>query len=144
MVGLSKPRLTFTAARFVVENPNGTSIKPAVLTSVLESFYRERAHQKLLVRVRHWERQTELKAQGVRVRRFQSRWASCNAQNILEFHPRVMELPASVLDYVILHELCHTIERNHTKKFWALVARYLPDWQRQHELLERALFKNDV
>jgi len=141
---LLKPRLTFTASRFVVENPSGTCIQPAALMSVLESFYRDRAHEKLLVRVRHWERQTELKARGARVRHFQSRWASCNAQNVLEFHPRVMELPASVQDYVILHELCHTVEKNHTKKFWALVARFMPDWQRQHEVLERAVFGDAV
>jgi predicted metal-dependent hydrolase len=142
--GLLKPRLTFTAARFVVENPSGISIQPAALMPVLETFYRDRAHEKLLVRVRHWERQTELKARNARVRHFQSRWASCNAQNVLEFHPRVMELPASVQDYVILHELCHTVEKNHTKAFWALVARHMPDWQRQHEVLERATFGDAV
>jgi predicted metal-dependent hydrolase len=135
-----KLRITFTASRFVVENPSGNSIQPDALMPVLESFYRDRAHEKLLVRVRHWERQTSLKAGGVRVRHFQSRWASCNAQNLLEFHPRVMELPTSVQDYVILHELCHTVEKNHTRAFWALVARHMPDWQRQHEVLERSVF----
>jgi predicted metal-dependent hydrolase len=142
--GLLKARITFTASRFVVENPSGSSIHPDVLMPVLESFYRDRAHEKLLVRVRHWERQTELKARGARVRHFQSRWASCNARNVLEFHPRVMELPASVQDYVILHELCHTVEKNHTKAFWALVARHMPDWMRQHEVLERAVFGGAV
>ena len=142
--GLPTPRLTFTAARFVVENPDGINIPIAALMPVLESFYRDRAHEKLLVRVRHWERQTELKAWGARVRHFQSRWASCNAQNVLEFHPRVMELPANVQDYVILHELCHTVEKNHTKAFWALVARHMPDWQRQHAVLERAVFGDAV
>lgn len=142
--GLLKPRITFTASRFVVENPSGNSIQPNALMSVLESFYRDRAHEKLLVRVRHWEGQTELKARGARVRHFQSRWASCNAQNVLEFHPRVMELPATVQDYVILHELCHTVEKSHTKAFWALVARHMPDWQRQHEVLERAVFGDAV
>jgi predicted metal-dependent hydrolase len=55
-----------------------------------------------------------------------------------------MELPASVQDYVILHELCHTVEKNHTKAFWALVARHMPDWQRQHAVLERAVFGDAV
>jgi predicted metal-dependent hydrolase len=141
---LLKPRLTFTASRFVVENPTGNGIAPAVLMPLLEAFYRDRAHEKLLVRVRHWERQTELKSLGARVRHFQSRWASCNAQNVLEFHPRVMELPASVQDYVILHELCHTVEKSHTKAFWALVSKYMPDWRRQHEALERAVFGDAV
>jgi predicted metal-dependent hydrolase len=137
---LSKPRLTFTASRFIVENPDGLVIQFDALMPWLEQFYRERAHEKLLVRVRHWERQTGLRSHGARIRHFQSRWASCDAQNVLEFHPRVMELSASVQDYVIVHELCHTLEKNHTKAFWALLTQHMPDWQRQHEALERAVF----
>lgn len=138
------PRLTFTASRFIVDNPDGVSIHLDALTPLLERFYRERAHEKLLVRVRHWQRETGLQANGARIRHFQSRWASCDANNTLEFHPRVMELPASVLDYVIVHELCHTVEKNHTKTFWAMVASHMPDWERQHQVLERAAFGDAV
>ncbi|SFO78971.1 hypothetical protein SAMN05216601_10265 [Ectopseudomonas composti] len=139
-----KPRLTFTASRFIVDSPDAASILPDVLMPLLERFYRDRAHEKLLVRVRHWQRETGLQANGARIRHFQSRWASCDANNTLEFHPRVMELPTSVQDYVIVHELCHTVEKNHTKAFWALVAGHMPDWQRQHQVLERAVFGDAV
>jgi predicted metal-dependent hydrolase len=141
---LLKPTLTFTASRFVIENPDGLSLTTESLLPLLDLFYRERAQEKLLVRVRHWQRQTGLHANGVRIRHFQSRWASCDANNTLEFHPRVMELAASVQDYVIVHELCHTVEKNHTKAFWALVASHMPDWQRQHQVLERAVFGDAV
>jgi len=141
---LAYPTLRFTASRFVIENPAGRSIGPDALTPLLTAFYRDRAHEKLLARVRHWERQSGLQARGARIRHFQSRWASCNAQNVLEFHPRVMELPASVQDYVVVHELCHTVEKSHTRAFWALVARQMPDWRRQHEVLERAAFGDMV
>lgn len=139
-----KPRLTFTASRFIVDSPDGASILPEALMPLLERFYRGRAHEKLLVRVRHWQRETGLQATGARIRHFQSRWASCDTNNTLEFHPRVMELPASVQDYVIVHELCHTLEKNHTKAFWALVASHMPDWQKQHQVLERAVFGDAV
>lgn len=142
--GLARPQLTFTASRFVIETPTGSSIQQEVLTTLMEAFYRERADEKLFVRVRHWERQTGLKAHSARVRVFQSRWASCSAHNVLEFHPRVMELPASVQDYVIVHELCHTVEKSHTKKFWALVTRHMPQWQRQHAVLESAEFGDEI
>lgn len=142
--GLDKPRLAFTASRFIVETPEGSSIQPDTLAPLMEQFYRERAHEKLLVRVRHWERQTGMQAQGARVRVFQSRWASCDARNVLEFHPRVMELPTSVQDYVIVHELCHTVEKSHTKAFWSLVARHMHDWQRRHTALERAEFGGEI
>lgn len=137
-------RLRFTAARFVLECPTGRSMAQQVLAPLLEDFYRQRAQDKLLVRVRHWERQTGLQATLARIRTFQSRWASCNAHNVLEFHPRVMELPASVQDYVIVHELCHTVEKSHTRDFWALVARHMPGWQLHHAFLERAAFGDAV
>ncbi|PHV10962.1 YgjP family zinc-dependent metalloprotease [Chitinimonas sp. BJB300] len=141
---LTKAQLTFTASRFIVENPEGLAIQLDVLMPLLERFYLERAHEKLLARVRHWERQTALQAHGARIRHFQSRWASCDNHNVLAFHPRVMELPASVQDYVIVHELCHTIEKSHTKRFWMLVAQHMPDWHRQHALLESAAFGDAV
>ncbi|MDD2729822.1 SprT family zinc-dependent metalloprotease [Malikia sp.] len=137
---LSVPRLAFTASRFVVECPWGPSLATGQVALLLEGFYRERAEEKLPPRVRHWERETGLKAAGARIRTFQSRWASCDAGNMLQFHPKVMELAASVQDYIIVHELCHTVEKSHTKAFWSLVARFMPDWRRQHEMLERAGF----
>lgn len=137
---LVSPTLRFTASRFVIENPAGRSISPEALSPLLTAFYRDRAHEKLLARVRHWERHSGLQARGARIRHFQSRWASCNAQNVLEFHPRVMELPASVQDYVVVHELCHTVEKSHTRAFWALVAQQMPNWRRQHDVLELAAF----
>lgn len=141
---LAQPTLHFTASRFVVENPAGRSIGTETLAPLLNAFYQDRAHEKLLARVRHWERLSGLQTCGARIRAFQRRWASCNAHNVLEFHPRVMELPASVQDYVVIHELCHTVEKNHTRTFWALVAQQMPDWRRQHDMLERAAFGNLV
>ena len=138
---LAMPRLRFTASRFIIENPEGPSIQPEQLMPVLESFYRDRAQEKLLPRVRHWERETGLKAHGVRIRFFQSRWASCDAYNVLEFHPRVMELPGSVQDYIIVHELCHLHYRDHSDAFWNEVDKVLPDyrerkgWLRAHGAL---------
>lgn len=141
---LTTPQLVFTASRFVVECPWGCTITPEVVAPLLEGFYRERAEEKLLPRVRHWERETGLKAAGARVRHFQSRWASWDAANFLQFHPRVMELAGSVQDYVIVHELCHTIEKNHTRVFWNLVAQMMQGWRREHEALERAVFGDAI
>jgi predicted metal-dependent hydrolase len=55
-----------------------------------------------------------------------------------------MELAGSVQDYIIVHELCHTIEKNHTRTFWSLVAQVMPGWRREHEALERAAFGNAI
>lgn len=142
--GLAAPRLAFTASRFVLESPEGTQVAPDVVDLLLEGFYRERAEEKLLSRVRHWEREAGLKSAGVRIRSFQSRWASCSSANVLQFHPRVMELAVSLQDYIIIHELCHTIEKNHTKAFWRLLGRAMPGWKQQHETLEQAAFGDTI
>ena len=142
--GIGQPALRFTASRFIIDHPDGTTIPQAVLMPLLERFYRDRANDRLVARIRHWERRTGLHAAGIRIRHFQSRWASCDTHNVLQFHPRVMELPATVLDYVIVHELCHTAEKNHTKAFWSLVARHMPGWERQNAVLERAAFGDAV
>lgn len=55
-----------------------------------------------------------------------------------------MELAGSAQDYVIVHELSHTIEKNHTRVFWNLVALMMPGWQREHEALEQAAFGDAV
>lgn len=141
---LPRARLMFTASRFVLESPTGLSMSAQALAPLLQEFYRARALEKLVHRVRFWERQTGLQCLDIRIRVFQSRWASCNALNVLEFHPRVMELPASVQDYVVLHELCHTKEKSHTRSFWALVARHMADWRQRHALLEQAAFQGAV
>lgn len=141
---ITQPRLTFTASRFIVEHPGGSSISLEAISPLLDSFYSERAHERLPQRVRHWERLTGLQSGGARIRHFESRWASCNPHNVLEFHPRVMELASTVQDYVIVHELCHTVEKNHTKAFWSLVAQHLPDWRHRHAVLEQAAFGDAI
>ena len=62
------------------------------------------------------------------VRRQRSKWGSCSAKGNLNFNCLLLLAPESVLDYVVAHELCHRLEMNHSKRFWALVARLCPDY----------------
>ncbi|WP_295545359.1 M48 family metallopeptidase [uncultured Pseudacidovorax sp.] len=130
--------LRFTASRFVIENPAGRYISSAKVEPLLSSFFEERAREKLLRRVTYWEQHTGLQAADARIKNFKRRWANCTPQNILEFNPRLMELPQSVQDYVVIHELCHLVERAHNRAFWNLVARHMPDWLKRHQALEIA------
>jgi predicted metal-dependent hydrolase len=141
---IALPQLRFTASRFILDHPHGPILPATLWQPLLDTFYLHRAQEKLPPRVRHWMRSTRLAATAIRIRHFKSRWANCTAGNALEFHPRVMALPASVLDYVIVHELCHTIEKNHTKAFWHWVALHMPDWQRQHAVLQETGFQADL
>ncbi len=134
---LDKAVISFNHSRFLIQSPEGDSVSRSLLDGAREAFFRQRAKDKLFPRVRHWERQTGLAGNGVGLFKFPSRWASCSDQNVLEFNPQCMELSPSVLDYVIVHELCHTVEKNHSQAFWKLVQQHYPDWERCHEEVER-------
>jgi predicted metal-dependent hydrolase len=67
----------------------------------------------------------------------QSRWGSCSARRTVSFNWRLIHAPPGVLDYVVIHELAHLIEFNHSKRFWALVETHCPDYRAHAAWLKR-------
>ena len=73
----------------------------------------------------------------ITVRTQRSRWGSCSAQGSLSFNALLLLTPPEVLDYVVVHELCHRKEMNHSPRFWAEVERLVPDWKAQRLWLRK-------
>ncbi len=72
---------------------------------------------------------------AVRFTSAKTRWGSCSAKNAVSFSVRLMTKPPEAIDYVVVHELAHILEHNHSPRFWAIVARYLPDYRERKKLL---------
>ena len=76
-------------------------------------------------------RQMGLTYGRITIRRQKSRWGSCSAKGNLNFNCLLMLTPPEVRMYVVVHELCHRMEMNHSARFWNLVEQVLPDYRRQ-------------
>lgn len=72
----------------------------------------------------------------ITIRNQKSRWGSCSGRGNLNFNCLLMLAPPAVRDYVIVHELCHRLVMNHSARFWAEIARILPDYQIQRRWLK--------
>lgn len=72
----------------------------------------------------------------ITIRNQKTRWGSCSAKGNLNFNCLLMLAPAEVLDYVVVHELCHRKEMNHSPQFWEEVRRILPDYKEQERWLK--------
>lgn len=102
---------------------------PGECAAQVEAWYRRRAAEYLPARVRVWEERLGFSCMGVRVTGARARYGSCGAGNTLNFPWRLMIAPPETIDAVLVHELCHTAEHNHSGRFWALVRRALPDYK---------------
>lgn len=91
-------------------------------------------------RLTYFNRQYGFTFKRVSIKNQASRWGSCSKLGNLNFHYRIATLPAQLADYVIVHELCHLQEMNHSKQFWQLVAKSIPDYrERRRQLRNRDL-----
>lgn len=73
----------------------------------------------------------------IRVKQMKSRWGSCGPRNDINLNWLLAFTPPSVLEYVVVHELCHIRHRDHSARFWALVAQHLPGWAHERQWLKR-------
>ena len=96
----------------------------------------DRALQAIPPRVREWARKVGVTYGRITIRNQRTRWGSCSSAGNLNFNCLLMLCPEAVLDYVIVHELCHRKELNHSPRFWAEVERVLPDYRKTRKWLK--------
>ncbi len=100
-------------------------------------WYREKARAVLAERVEYWSKRVQFFPKGITITGALHRYGSCSARDRLSFTWRIMMAPLEVIDYVIIHELAHIKEKNHSKRFWDLVEGVLPDYRQRKLWLQK-------
>lgn len=109
-------------------------------------WYIARAKERIVPRAKHHARQLGVKFADAKIVNNLYRWGSCTVNNNVNFNWRLIKAPMSVIDYVVVHELAHLIEANHTPRFWNIVKAQIPNvekpkqWLKEHgQLLEQLI-----
>ena len=103
----------------------------------LDRFLRTTASHYILQRVPQWAAKMEIDYTKIQLREQRSRWGSCSSTGTLNFNWRLVHAPPAVVDYVIIHELAHRNEMNHSARFWRIVANFDPAHQEHRGWLKR-------
>lgn len=131
-VHLRKDRIVVSGAR-----------TPAAVHRVVYRYYREAALRVFRQRVRRLRAQPMIallgEPKGLSLRLMRRRWGSCFTDRRVVLNPELFAADISEIDYVILHELCHFREHNHSSRFYRLLHDRMPDWQQRRERLNRTI-----
>ena len=104
---------------------------------IFRHWYRKQASRIIGERVALFAEQYQLPVGTIRITSARTRWGSCSPKNNLSFSWRLVMTPLDVIDYVVIHELAHTIHHNHSKRFWKLVEKWMPDFKVKRNQLRK-------
>lgn len=113
--------------------------------AALHRWLRADLHTRIDTALPAWERVVGAGCSAWQIRNTRSRWGSCNATHRrLSFSLRLAAVDDAALDYVIVHELTHLLHANHSRAFWAAVAKAMPDWRAAHDRLRSPAGEPDI
>lgn len=78
---------------------------------------------------------------SIRVLTMKTQWGSCSPKGLITLNPHLVKAPRECIDYVILHELCHIAEHNHSERFYRLMGQVIPNWEKTKEKLDGMAFE---
>jgi len=104
--------------------------------AALEVWYRQRALTHLPERLEMYSLRLGRVTPPVTLSNARNKWGSCNKNGEVRFNWRIIMAPMSLVDYVVAHELCHLVELNHSKAFWQLLGKLLPNYAEHREKLD--------
>ena len=103
---------------------------------ILRTWYIQKAKEKIAPRVKRFADNLGVNYANVKISNMKYRWGSCTTKNNLNFNWRLIKAPLPVIDYIIVHELAHLIEPNHTPRFWNIIKVQIPKYRQAKEWLK--------
>ncbi len=117
----------FTHSKFYITTPPKFTMSG--LNEAIENFYKQKAIEKIIPLTKKWAKNMDVSPEHISFRYSKNRWGSCSSTNRISFNYHLVKLSSSLIEYVVIHELAHITFENHSKDFWKLVHKHLPDYK---------------
>lgn len=105
------------------------STNPDVIEKLLRIWYKQKAEELIVPRVAHFAEYLGVNKKKISITNAEYTWGSCTPKGNLNFNWRLIKAPIDVIDYIVVHELAHLIEPNHSPQFWKIVSVQLPNYE---------------
>ena len=110
---------------------NSEHIKVAI-----EQWYRTKALSRLIDKTRRYSAILKVEPTSINLKDYKAMWGSCSPKGVVSYNWRIILAPHKIVDYIVVHELCHLIEPNHSSKYWKQVMSVIPDYENSKEWLK--------
>ncbi|WP_312521962.1 SprT family zinc-dependent metalloprotease [Anaerospora sp.] len=132
----SKDLVYIDGEHIIVQCSAASDTYPAFAQTLLLKWYVEQASSALLSRTNYWAKIIGVSPTRVTIRDQKTRWGSCSNRGSINYSWRLIMAPSTVMDYLVIHELCHMKVANHSQSFWQLVASYIIHYNEQRRWLK--------
>ena len=115
-------------------------LRKSRIKTYIEKWYIKEAYTRLKGKVIRYSEIIQVSPRELIVKNYKTRWGSCDKKGRLTFNFHLIKAPHSIVDYVVIHELCHMIQLNHSKDFWKEVKRYDPSYKEHKKWLKENVY----
>ena len=121
---------------FLVVTVKGKTSQSKV-QSIIEYWYKEKAKKVLTEKTNQLAEKIGVRPKIIFIKNYRSRWGSCSSNGNLSYNWRIIQAPTKIINYVVVHELCHLLEHNHSARYWAHVSTHFPKWKESRDWLKK-------
>jgi predicted metal-dependent hydrolase len=126
---LKRAKLEFLYNRFTVFTDKELNESTVNIKKLFENWYLAQGKKIITQKVDYFTKILDVKYNSIRIKRVSSIWGSCSSKQNLNFNRKLIMAPHKIVDYVVIHEVCHLIHHHHRKPFWDLVASLDPEYK---------------
>lgn len=137
LVGDQNDPLLLKNGRFCLRRDLVDKAEMVAARNAFRDYYVDQGRRRIGQRVRYYAPKAGVTPATMEVRELGHRWASCSPSGALAFHWRCMMAPQTIIDYIVVHELCHIRHSDHTDAFWNEVDKLMPDFRERKEWLKK-------